>query len=96
MSRPYPDWYNTINKVIVDHEQRLTMLEQDEMTGQGRAAVHLYGAGTPWPDVAKLQIEELQQSVAVQTATINRLIDDIEHLKLTICRCINRMDGDGR
>lgn len=90
MSESYPDWWHTINEIIVDHEGRLTTLEQD------KAAVHLYGAGTPWPDVAKLQIEELQQTVAAQTATINRLADDIEHLKLTVHQYINRMDGEGR
>lgn len=58
--------------------------------------MHLYGAGTPWPDVAKLQIEELQQTVAAQTATINRLLDRLEYLEALTHRYINHADGDGR
>lgn len=90
MSAAYPDWWQIVNEILIEHEGRITALEQD------RATVHLYGAGTPWPDVAKLQIEELQQTVAAQTALINRMIEDIEHLKLTIHRYINRAEGDGR
>lgn len=90
MSAAHPDWEQTVNEILVEHEGRLSALEQD------KATVHLYGAGTPWPDVAKLQIEELQHTVSAQTATINRLIDDIEHLKLTIHRYVNRADGNGQ
>ena len=87
MSESYPDWWHTINEIIVDHEGRLTTLEQD------KAAVHLYGAGTPWPDVAKLQIEELQQTVAAQTATINRLADRLEYLETLTHRYINQSEN---
>ena len=52
-----------------------------------------YQAGTPWPDIAKAQIAELQETVAAQTALLNQLIDRIEHLELTVHRYINNEDG---
>ena len=51
-----------------------------------------YQAGTPWPDIAKQQIQELQETIAAQTALLNQLIDRIEHLELTIHRHINGTD----
>jgi hypothetical protein len=90
MSAAYPDWWQMVNEILVEHEGRLSALEQD------RSSMHLYGAGTPWPDVAKLQIEELQQTVAAQTATINRLLDRLEYLEALTHRYINQADGDGR
>jgi len=88
LSQAHPDWWETFNNILVDHEGRLSALEGN------RAAIHVYGAGTPWPDVAKLQIDELQATVAAQTAEINRLLDRIEHLELTVHRYINRAEGD--
>lgn len=79
-----------MNEILVEHEGRLSALEQD------KATVHLYGAGTPWPDVAKLQIEELQQAVAAQTTIINRLVDRLEYLETLTHRYINQAEGDGR
>lgn len=89
MSAAYSDWWQTVNKILVEHEERLTALEQND------GAVHLYGAGTSWPDVAKLQIQELQQTVTAQTATINQLLDRLEYLEALVHRYINRDEATG-
>jgi len=44
-----------------------------------RAAIHVYSASVPWPEVAKLQIAELEATAAAQTAEINRLIDRLDY-----------------
>lgn len=59
------------------------------MENQTKAAIHVYSASVPWPEQAKLQIAELQATVAAQTAEINRLIDRVEHLERMIHRYIN-------
>ena len=43
----------------------------------------------PWPEQAKLQIAELQATVAAQTAEINRLIDRLDHLERVVHKYIN-------
>ena len=54
-----------------------------------RAAIHIYSASVPWPEQAKLQIAELQATVAAQTAEINRLIDRLDHLERIVHKYIN-------
>ena len=51
-----------------------------------------YQAGTPWPEIAKQQIAELQETVAAQTALLNQLIDRIEHLERIVHKHINSTD----
>ena len=79
-----------MNVILVEHEERIAMLEGT------KAAVHVYGAGTPWPDIAKLQIDELQATVAAQTVTINRLLERLDYLELLVNRHISEMAGDGK
>ena len=90
MSIAHPDWWQMVNEILAEHEERIAMLEGKQ------AAVHVYGAGTPWPDVARLQIDELQATVAAQTATINRLLERLEYLELFVHRHVNDMAGDGK
>lgn len=90
MSTSHEEWPDTVNTILVDHEQRIGDLEK-----QIRAAVHIYGAGTPWPDIAKLQIEELQFTVATQTAEINRLLDRLAYIETLVHRYIDSGD-DGK
>lgn len=59
------------------------------MENQTKAAIHVYSASHPWPEQAKLQIAELQSTVAAQTAEINRLIDRIDHLDRIVHKYIN-------
>ena len=61
-------------------------------TNQTKAAIHVYSASVPWPEQAKLQIAELQATVAAQTAEINRLADRIEYLEQFIHKYVNE-DG---
>ena len=53
-----------------------------------------YGAGTPWPDIARAQIEELQRAMAAQTAELNRLVDRLEYVEGTLRHFMDRMEGD--
>ena len=62
------------------------------MENQTKAAIHVYSASVPWPEQAKLQIAELQATVAAQTAEINRLADRIEYLEQFIHKYVNE-DG---
>ncbi len=66
------------------------------MNDQTKAAIHVYSADVPWPERAKLQIDELQATAAAQTAEINRLLDRVEHLERMIHRYLNAAEGDGR
>lgn len=59
-----------------------------------RAAIHIYSASVPWPEQAKLQIAELQATVAAQTAEINRLIDRLDHLERIVQKYINGDEHD--
>ena len=59
-----------------------------------RAAIHIYSASVPWPEKAKLQIAELQATVAAQTAEINRLIDRLDHLERIVQKYINGDEHD--
>lgn len=61
-----------------------------------KAAIHIYSASIPWPEVAKLQIDELQATAAAQTAEINRLLDRVDHLERMLHRYLNTAEGDGR
>ena len=63
------------------------------MENQTKAAIHVYSASVPWPEQAKLQIAELQATVAAQTAEINRLIDRLDHLERMLHRYLNTADG---
>ena len=54
-----------------------------------RAAIHVYSASVPWPEVAKLQIAELEATAAAQTAEINRLADRIDYLERFIHKYVN-------
>lgn len=60
---------------------------------QTKAAIHVYSASVPWPEQAKLQIAELEATVAAQTTEINRLADRIDYLERFIHKYIN---GDGK
>ncbi len=66
------------------------------MNDQTKAAIHVYSADVPWPERAKLQIDELQATAAAQTAEINRLLDRVEHLERMLHRYLNTAEGDGR
>ena len=59
-----------------------------------RAAIHIYSASVPWPEQAKLQIAELQATVAAQTTEINRLADRIDYLERFIHKYINGDEHD--
>lgn len=88
MSETYHDWEKVVNRILVDHEDRITRLEQmlDDlnigdpeyaMPGELEAYKPEHRRVEAWPDKTQRTIEALQRRLFALETEVGHLRDDL-------------------
>jgi hypothetical protein len=85
VSQAHPEWWQTINNILVDHEERILALEKD-FSDSGD---YTYNSPLPYPERNDKRVLALEIEVA-------RLKEEVEYLRKFVHQYVNRNEGEHR
>ena len=89
MSETHPDWQNTVNAILIDHEGRIAAMERNDIDmddaeyaipGELQAYKPTRRLVEAWPEKAQRRIETLERQVFEMRTEIEHLRDDMKRL----------------
>jgi len=90
VSQAHPDWWQTINLILIDHEERIAALESELIQDNGFPDSGHYdfpSAGVPYP-------ERNDKRVLALEIEVGRLREEVEYLRKFVHQYVNRAEGD--
>jgi hypothetical protein len=90
VSQAHPDWWQTINLILIDHEERIAALESELIQDSGFPDSGYYdfpSVGVPYPERNDKRVQALEIKV-------ERLLDEIDYLRKIVHKYINQTEGD--
>ena len=88
MSQAHPDWWQTINLILIDHEERIAALESELIQDNGFPDSGHYdfpSVGVPYP-------ERNDKRVLALEIEVGRLREEIEYLRKFVHQYVNQTD----
>ena len=90
MSQAHPDWWQTINLILIDHEERIAALESELIQDNGFPDSGHYdfpSVGVPYP-------ERNDKRVLALEIEVGRLREEVEYLRKFVHQYGNQAEGD--
>ena len=88
MSQAHPDWWQIINLILIDHEERIAALESELIQDSGFPDSGYYdfpSVGVPYP-------ERNDKRVLALELEVGRLREEIEYLRKFVHQYVNQTD----
>lgn len=90
MSQTHPEWWQTINLILIDHEERIEALEKELIPDSGFPDSGHYD----FPSSVMPYPERNDKRVLALEIKVERLLDEIDYLRKIVHKYINQTEGD--